>query len=440
MSTAQTSQVKNEEKPQSGVVNGCTESGIQVQFLQDLCDEFHGEFGYQMIFCAERGEIVAAVVRERVGTIHGGGAKIMAGELDEIAVTAREARRSKFMKEGVSVAIDIENNRVATCGVTGPVKEVRPLAKLARLYVVAMIRAERARCEQDDMAEEMREKERDVAGRHAAELEQGVAALVEDLQVAGSQLSAVVEQVEEAGKFTFERVGIAARSTQQAESGVETIASGSEELSASIEHIRKQMRDAAGTSENAVESARAASDKMAELGQASREISSIAELITEIAEQTNLLALNAAIEAAHAGEAGQGFAVVANEVKSLARQTGEATDRISAQIKALQHQSSGAVEAINRILSTIEHLNVINSEVAGAVEQQASASQDITSNCQTTAEAAREANEAVGDVRQAAEQSSEAVRRIDGVADGLSEKVKRLQEGIQQVVQRIRGS
>ena len=70
------------------------------------------------------------------------------------------------------------------------------------------------------------------------------------------------------------------------------------------------------------------------------------KLISDIASQTNLLALNATIEAARAGEAGRGFAVVASEVKSLASQTGKATEDISAQVAAMQSATSRVVDAV----------------------------------------------------------------------------------------------
>jgi methyl-accepting chemotaxis protein len=105
------------------------------------------------------------------------------------------------------------------------------------------------------------------------------------------------------------------------------------------------------------------------LGQRSQEIGSIVGVITSIAEQTNLLALNAAIEAARAGEQGRGFAVVADEVRSLASRTRQATDEISGMIASIQQETGNAI-------STMQQGNVLmqeglsrNAKVAAALAQ-----------------------------------------------------------------------
>jgi methyl-accepting chemotaxis protein len=90
------------------------------------------------------------------------------------------------------------------------------------------------------------------------------------------------------------------------------------------------------------------------LGESTKEIGTITGVITEIAKQTNLLALNAAIEAARAGEAGRGFAVVADEVRKLAEQSAKATKNISTIINRIQSESSGALIAMQQSFINVE--------------------------------------------------------------------------------------
>lgn len=119
-----------------------------------------------------------------------------------------------------------------------------------------------------------------------------------------------------------------------------------------------------------------------ELGKLSSEIEVIVELIKNIAGQTNLLALNAAIEAARAGEQGKGFAVVAGEVKKLANQSADATDRITIMIKGIQNKTSDAVFVMDEGAKEVEEGVEIIENVGQSLEKILNAAKDTTYHVQ----------------------------------------------------------
>ncbi|HOE91380.1 MAG TPA: HAMP domain-containing methyl-accepting chemotaxis protein [Candidatus Cloacimonadota bacterium] len=160
--------------------------------------------------------------------------------------------------------------------------------------------------------------------------------------------------------------------------GINTSASAIEEMSASLAEISTNMQKSNTITKEADQQSINTMTLVQDLHSSANEIGKIVDVINAIADQTNMLALNATIEAASAGEAGKGFAVVANEVKALAKQTGDATDRIAQQIINVQNKTANAVESMGLISNTVRDLFEISNNITLSVEQQTVATNEIT--------------------------------------------------------------
>ncbi len=169
-----------------------------------------------------------------------------------------------------------------------------------------------------------------------------------ELTRASERLSTTSQNIRANSEETSAQATTVSTATDEVNRNLQTVATATEEMSASIQEIAKNATDAAKVAGEATRTAAAANGTVNKLGESSAEIGKVIKMITSIAQKTDLLALNATVEAARAGEVGAGFAVVANEVKELAKQTAVATQEISQRIEAIRTDSKEAVDAIRR--------------------------------------------------------------------------------------------
>lgn len=215
------------------------------------------------------------------------------------------------------------------------------------------------------------------------------------------------------------------------------VAEAADELTLSFSEIQRQVTGSRDAVSTALHQSETAGKTVAMLARNAERIDAVAEMINQIAARTNLLALNASIEAARAGAAGQGFAVVAGEVKSLAGQTAHATDDVRGKITSIQCSAKDVVGATTTINDLIDQLNGVMVVVAGSVEQQVQAAGEITRTMTNALGKTRELVGASSEIRRAADANSDAANHVRMAVDELKDNFRRLQADAEQFMSYI---
>ncbi|MBI5260238.1 MAG: cache domain-containing protein [Bradyrhizobium sp.] len=282
---------------------------------------------------------------------------------------------------------------------------------------------ERGRLE-SERAEAERAKSRD---EHNARIEgsieqfrKSIEASLERVRANASNMQTVAERINKASQGASSQSIKANDASEHASQNVHAVAAAAEELSASIDEISRQIGQASDIVQTADVKARESLQQMEGLVQASDKIGTVITLIQAIAEQTNLLALNATIEAARAGDAGRGFSVVAQEVKSLASQTAKATAEISGHITEIQNSTAAAVGVVRDIGTAMREINQLTATVAGSVREQASATVEISQNAQSAARGNEELAKNVGSAKALITDTSDASKLVLGSSESLT--------------------
>ncbi|MCK7470059.1 MAG: methyl-accepting chemotaxis protein [Desulfomicrobium escambiense] len=220
-------------------------------------------------------------------------------------------------------------------------------------------------------------------------LVKNIAQSAEDLSNSSREMSILADQSAQGSQQTASSSAQLAQGAQEISSNVELGATNTSNMNKIIQSISSEANEVAKLGQDAeinanegskhvynaigkIDSIKTVADDIsvtiAKLGTLSSEIVTIVDLIKAIAGQTNLLALNAAIEAARAGEHGKGFAVVAEEVKKLATQSADATDKITLMIKEIQSETGLAVNKMDKATTEVEEGVIVVNYVGKALE------------------------------------------------------------------------
>lgn len=302
----------------------------------------------------------------------------------------------------------------------------RTLVRLAAQRETAEAEAEMARATAQRRAFE---RFRDDAGAFVAEL----ARASEDIRATSSGVAARAEDNGRQG------TAIAAASSQSA-AGIAEVAASSAELARQGALIERRVAEAKAAVDQAVGHVAHGAGKAERLTNAADEIGSIIGLIAEIAGKVNMLAINATIEAARAGESGRSFAVVAGEVKALARQAGKAVRGIEKQIADVRDAVAESTAVNAAIADIVGRIDGATLQIRESVREQSTATTMIAATVEQCAASSAQISSHIAEIGDRAGTAGDMAVRLGGVAEGLGRGADALRGRVDSFLAEIRAA
>ena len=255
------------------------------------------------------------------------------------------------------------------------------------------------------------------------------------LSSASTQLSAQIEQSDRGAAESATRLSEAATAMNEMNATVQEVAKNAGSASTASAETKEKAEAGAQVVEKAVHSIEdvhrmslALKGDMAQLNEHARDISRIMAVISDIADQTNLLALNAAIEAARAGEAGRGFAVVADEVRKLAEKTMSATREVESAIESIQEGTNQSAATVDSAVAAIEEAGHMGEESGHSLQRISALAEDSSSRVSAIATAATEQSAASEEINRNISEVNQLSAAIAEAMEGASGQVRDMAE------------
>ncbi len=268
------------------------------------------------------------------------------------------------------------------------------------------------------------------------------AEIAHQVALASDALAAQVEQVNSGAEIQNQRTEETATSMEEMNATVLEVAKSSSSAAEAAEAARNEAQKGAQIVAQSVSAIKQVNDQahqlktqMTALGKQAEDIGQIMNVISDIADQTNLLALNAAIEAARAGEAGRGFAVVADEVRKLAEKTMNATKEVGDVIGSIQNGARNNIKSVEAAGESIDQATELAGQSGSALEnivslvtQTSDQVRSIATAAEQQSAASEEINRAVDDIRRVTAETSDGMNHSAKAVTGLAVLAQKLQQ------------